>query len=151
MIEYTRGNLFDNPSQVLVNATNTLGWMGKGLALQFRQRFPVMFQDYRQACFTGSLRIGSIHAWKNPNPQPEWIVNFPTKDHWKDPSKLEYITSGLVDLVKWMKAEQITSISIPALGCGLGKLPWLLVREEIKKALAEFENNENVKITVFCP
>lgn len=151
MIEFVKGDIFENPSNVLVNAVNCMGAAGRGLALQFRQKFPKMFRDYQTVCRNGALRVGYIHIWQNPNPQPEWIINFPTKDHWKNPSKIEYITDGLEALVTWVKQQKITSISIPPLGCGLGKLPWPSVRAEILKAFAEFENEQSVKIVIYQP
>lgn len=144
MIEFTQGNLFDGEHQAIVNPVNCVGRSGKGLALLFKKRFPAMFLAYKKYCDEGKLRPGTLHTYKEGD---LWIVNFPTKDHWRNNSEMEYITKGLKALVSFIKKEDIKDIGIPALGCGLGGLLWYQVRGEIKKALEQLD----IKITVYEP
>src|SRR5262249_40407881 len=99
MISYTQGNLLDAQAEVLVNAVNTVGVMGKGIALMFKEAFPENFRIYREACKQGSVRVGKMLIVPQNAPSgPKWIVNFPTKEHWRNHSKLEWIVEGLRDL-----------------------------------------------------
>jgi O-acetyl-ADP-ribose deacetylase (regulator of RNase III) len=142
MIKTAYGDLLQADADALVNTVNTVGVMGKGLALQFKHRYPTMFEAYRAACIAGEVRIGRMHVWETglaPNARPRLIVNFPTKNHWRDPSKLAYIEAGLVDLVKVIQERQITSIAVPPLGAGLGRLPWREVLAAIYAALDDVD------------
>lgn len=149
MIEFTKGNILESDCQALVNTVNCFGKMGKGLALQFKKKFPEMFLAYKRACDFGQVQNGKMQLWKNPSPSPAFIVNFPTKDHWRNSSKMEWIVSGLEDLVAAVKKHEIKSIAIPPLGCGLGGLNWYLVREEIKKTHEKYW--QDIKVVVFEP
>ncbi|MBZ0258634.1 macro domain-containing protein, partial [bacterium] len=125
MIEFATGNLLKADAEALVNTVNCVGFMGKGIALQFKQAFPENFKSYERACKKGEVKIGEIfvhdqHSMINP----KYIFNFPTKNHWKGKSKIEDIKSGLDSLVKNIKRFGIKSIAIPPLGCGLGGLEW---------------------------
>jgi len=127
MINFLKGNIFDSNAEALVNAVNTVGIMGKGIALEFKKRFPKNFEIYKGVCDANMLSIGDIlivHDGKT-------IINFPTKIHWRDKSKYEYIQSGLRNLREELKDLNITSVAIPALGCGFGGLDWKIVKKMI--------------------
>ena len=119
MILYVKGDLFQSPAQVLVNTVNTVGVMGKGIALEFKRLFPDMYQQYRDLCEQGKFEIGTLWLYKSPN---KWVLNFPTKRHWRNPSKISYIEAGLQKFVEQYSAWNIHSIAFPALGCGNGQL-----------------------------
>lgn len=121
MITYVKGNLFESPTQVLVNTVNTVGVMGKGIAKDFKSIYPEMFEKYRHLCEAKKLTVGKLWLFKTPF---KWILNFPTKTTWKQPSKLEYIEMGLQAFKKNFIEKKITSIAFPALGCGNGELNW---------------------------
>ena len=150
MIELTRGNLLDAPAEALVNAVNTVGVMGKGIALQFREKFPGMFRAYEAACRAGDLRVGTMHTFDcGPSTDgARWIVNFPTKRHWREPSRLSDVESGLLDLVATVRRLDIHTIAIPPLVCGLGGLDWNEVRPRVESA---FRDLEGVRALLFCP
>ncbi len=126
MIKFIKGDIFESECEAIVNTVNCYGKMGKGLALEFKNRYPEMFLVYKRACDEGRVKVGKMHIWKN-------IINFPTKDHWRNPSKMEYITSGLQDLVEVIKEKGVKSIAIPPLGCGLGGLNFYLVKKQIEE------------------
>lgn len=119
MILYVKGDLFQSPAQVLVNVVNTAGVMGKGIALEFKTLFPEMFVEYQRLCRQGKLHIGALWLYRSPG---KWVLNFPTKQHWRQPSRLEYIEMGLTKFTQTYEAMSIHSIAFPALGCGLGQL-----------------------------
>jgi len=121
MITYVAGNLFTSPAQVLVNTVNTQGVMGKGIALQFRQAFPDMFKDYQDLCERGKIDIGVLWIYKTSH---KWILNFPTKKNWRNPSKVDFIETGLKKFSERFNELGIYSIAFPALGCGNGELDW---------------------------
>ena len=134
MLEERPGSLFDAPVRALVNPVNVEGIAGKGLALEFRQRFPGAYESYRQACARKELKPGTLHdCWLEDGRR---IVHFPTKTLWRSPSKIEYVEAGLPALVEWVQLNAIESIAIPALGCGLGKLSWRLVKQRIEEAFS---------------
>jgi O-acetyl-ADP-ribose deacetylase (regulator of RNase III) len=121
MIIYVVSDLFQSPAQVLVNAVNTVGVMGKGIAAEFRQFYPDMFEQYRLLCERGQFDIGQLWLYKTPH---KWVLNFPTKRHWRDPSELAFIEAGLEKFVHTYADKSITSVSFPLLGSGLGGLDW---------------------------
>ena len=123
MITYLSGDLFQSPAKVLVNTVNTVGVMGKGIALKFKRIYPEMFAAYRNHCERGDLKIGQLFLYKTPN---KWILNFPTKKHWRNPSKVEYIEAGLRKLRASCSEAGMTSIAFPELGCGNGELDFEL-------------------------
>lgn len=133
MIYFVKGNILDSTSDALVNAVNTVGIMGKGIALQFKNRYPKNYKAYKAACENGALKIGTVLAYKESIDKT--IINFPTKHHWKDPSEYKYIELGLQALRDCIEEQNIKSIALPALGCGLGGLKWDVVKEMIKKTL----------------
>lgn len=119
MILYVEGNLFNSPAQTLVNTVNTVGVMGKGVALQFKRLFPDMYTQYRALCERGKFKIGMLWLYRSPN---KLILNFPTKIHWRNPSKVEYIEAGLQKFVETYSDMGIHSVAFPPLGCGNGQL-----------------------------
>ena len=138
MITYLRGNLLEDDAQALVNTVNTVGVMGKGIALQFKQRFPANFVAYAQACKLGQVQTGSMFVTEPGElTGPRWVVNFPTKQHWRDPSRMEWVVDGLQDLRGLLISNAVASIALPALGAGLGGLPWAAVRGHIEAALGD--------------
>jgi O-acetyl-ADP-ribose deacetylase (regulator of RNase III) len=149
MINYTQGNLLDASVEALVNTVNEVGVMGKGIALQFKEAFPENTKFYEQACKRQEVKVGKVLAFQNSNLfGPRWILNFPTKKHWRFPSKMDWIRDGLKDLVQVVKENQIQSIALPPLGCGNGGLEWTQVKSEIEAALSELQG---VDIQVFEP
>lgn len=150
MIKETKGNLLEAKTEAIVNAVNCVGVMGKGLALQFRQKFSEdYFKDYKRACQNGELQIGKVHVYKlNSKTNPQYIINFPTKDHWRGRSKSEYIESGLRSLKAEIGKRGIKSIAMPALGCGLGGLDWEEVKPFIKDTFADISG---IEILLFAP
>ena len=132
MIEYIEGDIFDSPAQVIVNTVNTVGVMGKGLALSFKKRYPDMFESYKKVCEKHQLAIGKLMLHKEAD---HWILLFPTKENWRNPSKLEYIEKGLMKFVSTYAEKHITSIAFPKLGCGNGELDWNLVRPLMERYL----------------
>lgn len=145
MIVYKRGNLLENPSEALVNTVNTVGVMGKGIALQFKQAFPEVFRQYEKACKKNEVQIGQMHVVKMDSlVGPKYIINFPTKRHWKEKSKMSYIVSGLKALTKVIKELNIQSIAIPPLGCGNGGLEWSEVKPLIEEALQDLQVNVHI-------
>lgn len=121
MITYVNGDLLQSPARVLINTVNTVGVMGKGIAKDFKNIYPEMFQQYQSLCEKGMFNVGQLWLYKTPH---KWILNFPTKKHWRQPSKIEYIEAGLRKFVKSHAEKGITSIAFPALGCGNGELDW---------------------------
>lgn len=149
MITYTKGNLLEADAEVLVNTVNTVGVMGKGIALQFKQAFPENFKIYEKACRKDKLQPGKILVV--PTGQyinPKFIFNFPTKRHWRGKARVEDIELGLTDLVRLVKELQIQSIAIPPLGCGFGGLNWSDVKPLIENAASQMAN---VQVIVFEP
>jgi len=136
MIEFGEGNLLHADVDALVNTVNTVGVMGKGVALQFRQAYPANYAAYKRACDKDEVRIGRMFVWDSHRPGPRrYIINFPTKRHWRSKSRLEDIEAGLDDLVRRINELGISSIALPALGCGNGGLDWKNVLPRIKQAL----------------
>lgn len=138
MIEFATGNLLEADVEALVNTVNTVGVMGKGIALQFKQAYPDNYQAYRAACNRGEVQPGTMFVFATGRlTNPRSIINFPTKQHWKNKSRMQDIEVGLQHLVTVIKEKHIASIAIPALGCNNGGLRWEDVRPRIEAALAE--------------
>ena len=133
----TGGDLFESGCSTLVNAVNCHGAMGAGIALEFKRRYPAMFVDYRHRCRRGEVRLGRPYLWRPEDGVGPSVLNFPTKDHWRDPSHLEAIADGLIWLRSHYRQWGIASLAIPALGCGYGGLRWEEVRPVLEGALAE--------------
>lgn len=141
---YLKGDIFNSQAQVIVNTVNCKGVMGKGLALAFKQKYPDMFTAYERDCQTGRLTIGRPTLYQKSTP---WILNFPTKYHWRNPSKLEYIEKGLAFLVDHYKRAAIKSIAFPKLGVQNGKLSWDDVGPLMAKYLSQMDIDVYVYIT----
>lgn len=143
MIQYINGNLFTSNAKVLVNTVNTVGVMGKGIASDFKKYYPKMFEEYKQLCDTNRLKIGDLHLYKTSN---KWILNFPTKEHWRTPSKLEFIEKGLQQLIKDAHKLQINDIAMPKLGCGNGGLDW---ESEVKPIVEEYLKKSPINVSIY--
>ena len=149
MIELTCGNILKADTEAVVNTVNCVGVMGRGLALQFKKAFPENFKAYETACRHKEIRPGRMFVFETGNTvNPYYIVNFPTKRHWRDRSRYEDIASGLKALVAELRSHNIGSIAIPPLGCGLGGLDWEKVRVIIEEA---FSAAPDVLIKLFEP
>lgn len=149
MIELTHGNLLDAEADALVNTVNCVGVMGKGLALQFKQAFPENFRVYERACRAGEVRPGHMLTVSTGKLSgPKYIVNFPTKRHWKGSSRIEDIDAGLHALAQEIHRLGIKSVAVPPLGCGNGGLCWEDVRPRIEAAL---EQLPEVRVLLYGP
>ena len=134
MIEYIEGNIFDSPAQVIVNTVNTVGVMGKGIALEFKNRYPQMFEKYKTACEKHMLTIGKLMLVSAPD---HMLLLFPTKENWRYPSKISYIEQGLKRFCDNYAQRGITSIAFPKLGCGNGELDWNEVHPLMERYLKD--------------
>ena len=143
MITYLSGDLFRSPAKVLVNTVNTVGVMGKGIALRFKRIYPEMFETYRNHCEHGDLQVGQLLLYKTPN---KWILNFPTKKHWRSPSRVEYIEAGLRKLRERSSEMGITSIALPELGCGNGELDF---EGQVKPLMERYLGNLSVPTFIY--
>jgi O-acetyl-ADP-ribose deacetylase (regulator of RNase III) len=149
MIHPSSGDILAAPVEALVNTVNCVGVMGRGIALQFKNAFPDNYKQYAQACKRKEVQPGRMFITSTGLLQgPHYIINFPTKRHWRGKSRLEDIETGLVDLVRAIEELGITSIAIPPLGCGLGGLAWPVVNSQINAALAPLQS---VQIHLYAP
>jgi len=138
MLRFTQGNLLDADAEALVNTVNTVGVMGKGVALMFKEAFPENFKAYEEACKSKEVHVGKMFVTEREEMfGPKWIINFPTKAHWRFPSKIDWIVKGLEDLKRVIAEKNIKSVALPPLGAGNGGLDWKDVRREIENSLAE--------------
>lgn len=144
-----KGSLLEADVEALVNTVNTVGVMGKGVALQFKQVFPDNFKAYERACRTNKVQMGRMFVYEVGGlMQPRYVVNFPTKEHWRSRSKIEHIVAGLEDLVRVIRELKIASIALPALGCGNGGLNWSEVRAAIESGLSGLDD---VDVFLYAP
>lgn len=149
MIEYKTGDILRESTEALVNTVNCVGVMGRGIALQFKKAFPTNFNRYLAACNRKEVMPGKVFTVEvSQLTNPKYIINFPTKRHWRGRSKIEDINSGLEALAEEVKSLGIASVAIPPLGCGLGGLDWDVVKPKIEAA---FANMQEVKVVVFEP
>jgi O-acetyl-ADP-ribose deacetylase (regulator of RNase III) len=149
VIRYTTGNLLEAPVEALVNTVNEIGVMGKGVALQFKEAFPDAAREYAEAAKRGEVHVGHVMVTGAQGlAGPRWIIHFPTKRHWRNPSKLEWVREGLADLSRVIGDVGIRSIALPPLGCGNGGLAWGDVRSLIESALGDLTG---VEVLVFEP
>ena len=132
MITIVKGDLFTAETQTIVNTVNCVGVMGKGIALEFKKRYPEMFLKYKELCNDGLIQVGKLWLYKA---RDKWVLNFPTKDHWRNGSKIEYLTLGLSKFIDSYKEKGITSISFPLLGANNGGLEPKLVLDLMINAL----------------
>ena len=148
-MKYITGNLLESKAKALVNAVNTVGVMGKGIALQFKKRFPLNFKLYAAACKKGEVKIGKMFVAQESDLQGDKvIINFPIKTDWFKKSDYEYVEEGLKDLVRVIEAYKIESIAIPALGCGHGGLNWARVKAMLEQYLGDLPH---IQIEIFEP
>ena len=149
MIEFKTGDLLTEDAEALVNAVNCVGVMGKGIALQFKQAWPANFQAYAAACKKEVVQPGRMFIVETgQQSNPRFIINFPTKRHWRERSRLEDIEAGLASLVKEIRRREIRSLAVPPLGAGLGGLDWREVRVRIDRALGKLKD---VRVVVCEP
>ncbi len=139
------GDLFESEAQTLVNTVNTVGVMGKGIALGFKQRFPGMYKDYVRRCDNHEVELGKPYLFKSLT--PPWIINFPTKEHWRVPSRLEAIRIGIDYLVAHYREWGVESLAVPPLGCGEGGLEWRIVGPTLYRGLAELD----IPVELYAP
>lgn len=137
MIHYYEGTVFNTPAKTLVNTVNCYGVMGAGIALEFKLRYPKMFEDYVERCDKKEMKIGRPRLFKDS--EELWILNFPTKNHWRNPSKINYIEEGLSYFVENYKKANIDSIAFPKLGTNNGGLDWKQVKIMMEKYLGKLE------------
>jgi O-acetyl-ADP-ribose deacetylase (regulator of RNase III) len=149
MIQYITGNILESPAEALVNTVNTVGVMGKGIALQFKNAYPNNFNAYRKACERKEIAVGDLFVVQDSNLHSgkKLIINFPTKKDWRKPSEYSFIEEGLDDFVRVIKEYQIKSIALPPLGAGNGGLEW----EKVKKIIEQKLSHLNVEIYVYEP
>jgi O-acetyl-ADP-ribose deacetylase (regulator of RNase III)/uncharacterized protein YwgA len=145
MITVYIGDIFESKAQTLVNTVNCVGIMGKGVALEFKTRFPDMYDDYVERCRDRKVKLGEPYLYKRLT--PPWILNFPTKDHWRSVSRLENIVAGLRYLQAHYRQWGITSLGVPPLGCGQGQLEWRIVGPTLYRHLKELD----IPVDLFAP
>lgn len=143
MINYIKGNLFTSNSKILVNTVNTVGVMGKGIASDFKRIYPKMFEEYKALCDAKKFDIGELFLYKTQN---KWILNFPTKKHWKSPSKLEYIEKGLIGLINKANELKLNDIAMPKLGCGNGGLDW---ETQVKPLVEKYLKKSPINVSIY--
>ena len=142
MIKYLEGDLFTSPAQTIVNTVNTVGVMGKGIALEFKKRYPSMFETYKLACEKKRLKTGKLMLCYEAD---HWVLIFPTKENWRNPSRLEYIEQGLIKFTNMYAESGITSIAFPRLGCGNGELSW----DEVKPLMEKYLKDLPIDIYIY--
>jgi O-acetyl-ADP-ribose deacetylase (regulator of RNase III) len=146
MIFYLKGNLLESNTEAIVNTVNLMGVMGKGIALEFKNKYKDNFLSYKKACIEKTIDIGKPHVYiKNGLFERKIIINLPTKNHWKNNSEYLYIEKGLEALLNIIKELNITSISLPKIGCGNGGLDW----EKVKNLIEKYFYNLDCKILIY--
>jgi len=145
MVKVLVGDMFKSKAQTLVNTVNLVGVMGKGIALRFREQFPEMFEDYVARCKRGEVKLGEPYLFKRAN--PPWIINFPTKDHWRSLSKVDDIVRGLKHLLAHYEEWGIQSLAVPPLGCGQGQLEWRIVGPILYRHLSKMD----IPVELYAP
>jgi O-acetyl-ADP-ribose deacetylase (regulator of RNase III) len=145
MVKTLIADMFNSSAQTLVNTVNCVGVMGKGVALEFRKRFPDMYADYVKACEAGEVRLGRPYVYRRT--VAPWILNFPTKNDWRSASKLSDIIAGLEYLEKHYREWGITSLAVPPLGCGQGQLDWQVVGPMLYRHL----NRLDISVELYAP
>jgi O-acetyl-ADP-ribose deacetylase (regulator of RNase III) len=139
------GDLFEVKAQTIVNPVNCVGVMGGGLAKEFASRYPDMLPKYKELCRDRRLRIGTLWMYEAAD---KWILNFPTKDHWRNPSELDYIRQGLTRFVEGYAIRGVESIAFPMLGCGLGGLDW---ESQVKPLMLTYLSIVSIPVTIVLP
>lgn len=146
-VDVRYGNLFESEMQTLTNAINVVGVMGAGIAKEFKKRYPEMFKDYQGKCDANQVVVGKPYVWRPSNSDRKWVLNFPTKKHWRGGSKIEWIEEGLDYLIANYKDWGITSLALPALGCSLGGLDW----EKVKPLMIDRLGKLEVPVEIYQP
>jgi len=146
-IKFKSGDLFKSDKHTLVNTVNCVGVMGAGVAKKAKQLFPSMYEDYSVRCDKKSVQPGVPYLWKNPDPNAQWILNFPTKNHWRYDSKVEWIENGLDCFLKDYKELGISSIAFSALGCGRGGLWWV----DVKPIMEHYLRKLDIPVEIYRP
>ncbi len=139
------GNMFESKCATIVNAVNCVGVMGKGIALEFKRRYPEMYDEYVEKCKAGEVKVGKPYVYNNADGMK--ILNFPTKDHWRSPSRLSYVIDGLNWFIKHYEEYEIKSIAFPALGCGNGGLSWEAVGSVMYNKLCDLP----IDVEIYAP
>ena len=142
MIDYIKGDIFSSPAKVIVNTVNTVGVMGKGIALAYKERYPNMFLAYRNACEKKMFQIGKLMLYYAPD---HWILLFPTKENWRNPSRIEYLKAGLEKFVNTYAEKNITSVAFPRLGCGNGELNW----DDVRPVMESYLKNLPIDVYIY--
>ena len=145
MVKVLFGNILDSKAQTIVNTVNCVGIMGKGIALEFKEQFPDMFSDYVERCNRNEVRLGKPYLFKRLT--PPWILNFPTKGHWRSVSRIEDIVKGLRHLLQHYKEWGITSLAVPPLGCGQGQLEWKIADPTLYRYLSQLD----IPVELYAP
>lgn len=145
MIKIRTGNLLESDCQTLVNTVNCVGVMGKGIALEFKGLYPTMFKDYVAKCNRGEVKPGEPYLYRDFF--SPWVINFPTKDHWRGRTKMEWIINGLEQLVCNYRHWGIESLAVPALGCGNGGLSWA----EVGPIMYEYLEKLTIPVVIYAP
>lgn len=145
MVEILIGNILGSKAQTLVNTVNCVGIMGKGIALEFKKKFPDMYKDYAKRCEKGEVKLGVPYIYRRL--LSPWIINFPTKDHWRSVARLEDIERGMRYLISHYKEWGITSLAVPPLGCGEGQLEWRIVGPTMYRYLEQMD----IPIELYAP
>jgi len=145
MVKVLIGDIFDSRAQTLVNTVNCVGVMGKGIALGFKKRFPAMFRDYEDRCRRGEVKLGRPYLYKSLT--PPWILNFPTKDHWRSTAKLEDIAQGFEYVLEHYEEWGVESLAVPPLGCGEGGLDWRIVGRTLYRYLSKMD----IPVELYAP
>ena len=161
-IEFRKGNLLDSEAEAVVNTVNTVGVMGKGIALLFRKAYPENYKKYKAECRKNKIQVGKmfyVRVGEDTSPNlfeqmpdsrkseyTQWIINFPTKQHWRSPSKLQWIEDGLKDLQRVIENKRIRSVALPQLGCGNGGLEWRDVEPKIRTT---FSGDSDLTIIIY--
>jgi O-acetyl-ADP-ribose deacetylase (regulator of RNase III) len=149
MITFAAGDLLQADAEALVNAVNCVGVMGKGIARQFKRLYPENCRAYATACARGEVTVGTMFVTETGQLDgARYVINFPTKRHWREPSQLSYIDAGLVDLVRVLRDEGIRSVAVPALGVGNGGLDWASVEPRLLQALQQLPD---VHVIIYPP
>lgn len=149
--KHVSSNLLDDDAVVLVNTVNTVGVMGAGIALAFKRRFPAMFRQYETDCRMRLYRTGEVRHWDfvdDETGEARFVLNFPTKAHWRQPSRYEYVESGLASLTAWLMLHRPSSIAMPPLGCGLGGLDWSVVSTMIERSAQHWPDGIELRLYV---